>query len=460
MKRRRFLAGSGAVVAGAVLGGIAAGPARAADLTLTAQPARHALNGIVTEDMFSYDPGIAPPVIWMKQGQRFITDLVNGLNEPTTIHWHGMRVPILMDGVPYLAQDPVPPGGAFRYDFVPQDAGTFWYHPHCNTLDQMARGLTGIVVVQEAVDPGFDLDLPLNLRDFRLDGDNQFIEFFKARNSARAGTLGTVMTTNWQVSPIYDLPAGGLVRLRIVATDTTRVYKLQLPEAECRIIALDGQPVPEPFDWPVNAAPLLLGPGQRVDIALRMLENEGATYTLYSEVPGGLQVLAQFRAKGVSLGRELGEIAPLPANPIAEPDLANAERLNFLFGWSPEGVAPQPSICGTLGYTFWSINRVAFAGEFPDPFAPLAVLERGKSYILRLQNETQNDHPIHLHGMTFRVLTSDMRQVVQVMSDTVLLRSKEVVEVALVADNPGDWMFHCHVIEHQKTGLAGYLRVL
>ena len=87
-------------------------------------------------------------------------------------------------------------------------------------------------------------------------------------------------------------------------------------------------------------------------------------------------------------------------------------------------------------------------------------MERDKTYVMRLQNETQNDHPIHLHGLTFKVLTSNSRPMMQVMSDTVLLRSKEVIEIAVVADNPGDWMFHCHVIEHQKTGLAGYIRVL
>ncbi len=439
--------------------GFYASPARAADLTLTAQPSRFALNGAVTEAMFSFAPDAAPPVIRMQQGQRFVTDLVNGLAEPTTIHWHGMRVPIGMDGVPYLSQDQVPLGGQFRYDFTPQDAGTFWYHPHCNTLDQMARGLTGVVVVAEADDPGFDVDLPLNLRDFRLGSDGQFIEFFRARNSARAGTYGTVMTANWQVSPVFDLPAGGLVRLRLVATDTTRVYKLVLPDAQGRIIALDGQPVPGPVSWPSLDAPLLLGPGQRADIALWMPAGEGQEVTLIADIPGGTAVLARFRAIGPALGRDLAELAPLLPNPIAEPDLANAERLDFLFGWSPEGDAPQSSICGTLGYTFWSINRVAFAGDFPDPFAPLAVLKLGRTYILRLQNETQNDHPIHLHGMTFKVLSSNQRPLMQVMSDTTLLRANETIEVAVVADNPGDWMFHCHVIEHQKTGLAGYLRV-
>lgn len=457
MNRRHFLTGATAIGAGTF--GFIPRAARAADLTMTAQPARFALNGGMTEGMLSYSPDAAPPVIRMKQGQPFITDLVNNLAEETTIHWHGLRVPAHMDGVPYLAQDPVPPGGTFRYEFTPQDAGTYWYHPHCNTLDQMARGLTGIVIVEEAEDPGFDVDLPLNLRDFRLGSDNQFIAFFEARKSAHAGTFGTVMTANWQVNPVHDLPAGGLVRLRVAATDTTRVYKLFLTDATGQIIALDGQPVPGPVAWPTQQEPLLVAPGQRADIALRMPDSAGQELTLTAVVPGGTKVLATFRSTGDSLNRALSDLTPLVPNPIAQPDLANAERVDFLFGWSPGGDAPRSSLCGSLGYTFWSINRVAFAGDFPDPFAPLAVMEQGKTYILRLQNETENDHPIHLHGMTFQVLNSNIRPLMQVFSDTTLLRNHEVIEVAVVADNPGDWMFHCHVIEHQKSGLSGYIRV-
>jgi FtsP/CotA-like multicopper oxidase with cupredoxin domain len=91
--------------------------------------------------------------------------------------------------------------------------------------------------------------------------------------------------------------------------------------------------------------------------------------------------------------------------------------------------------------------------------APLAVLKPGRSYVLRLRNETPNDHPIHLHGLTFRLLRSNKRPIPPLLTDTALLQSGETMEVALVADNPGDWAFHCHVIEHQKTGLTGYIRV-
>ena len=101
-----------------------------------------------TRDVLTYGEAGPPPVIRMKQGEAFAAKLVNGIDDPTTIHWHGMRIPNKMDGVPFLVQPYVYQGDHFDYAFTPPDAGTFWYHPHCNTLIQMGHGLTGVIVVE------------------------------------------------------------------------------------------------------------------------------------------------------------------------------------------------------------------------------------------------------------------------------------------------------------------------
>jgi FtsP/CotA-like multicopper oxidase with cupredoxin domain len=165
------------------------------------------------------------------------------------------------------------------------------------------------------------------------------------------------------------------------------------------------------------------------------------------------------KSTGPDLKRTLGMAKPLPANPLKEPDLSKAETIEFLFEWSPGGDAPQPSICGTPQFQFWSINKVAWSDAQAGLPEPTATLRMGQSYILRFINKTPNSHPVHLHGMTFKILKSDKRQLPQLWSDTALILSGETVDVALVADNPGDWAIHCHVIEHQKTGLTGYIRV-
>ena len=377
---------------------------------------------------------------------------------------------------PYLTQLPIGVGEDYTYDLTPQDAGTYWFHPHCNTLEQIARGLAGVVVVQEAVDQGFDADEVIQLRDFRLGSDGQFIEFTKPRNAARVGTLGTVTTANWQTDLHISAPAGGLLRLRLAATDVTRVFQIAVTGAEARLIAADGHPValpyaiaplptpkdrapkPAPGTWPV-----ILAPGQRSDLAI-LMPAEGGIVTVAMALPGGAQkTVATLIAAGPNLGRTVADIRPLPANPLPEPDIATAQRLDFTIGWSPDGTAGTSGICGDTPFRFWSINRKLWPGEgAPDPanpLAPLAELTLGKSYVFRMKNETKNDHPIHLHGMAFKLLSSNQRQLPPHWTDTALLRADETVEVAFVADNPGDWVFHCHVIEHQKTGLAGLIRV-
>ena len=461
------------------LGASAYGFARAADANAITLPigatTAQIMPAMTTAAMMGYGTD-GPHVLHLTQGQQTLIHAQNHLEEVTTVHWHGLRGPNAQDGVPYLTQLPIGVGEDYIYDLTPKDAGTFWFHPHCNTLEQIARGLAGVVVVHEAQDPGYDADQVIQLRDFRLGKDGQFIDFTKPRNAARGGTLGTLTTANWQTDLEIAAPAGGLIRLRLAATDVTRVFQIAVTGAEARVIAADGHPVATPYAIaslptpknrdPIAAPgtwPLILAPGQRSDLAI-LMPIAGSIVTVDMALPGGAsKTVARLTAIGPSLGRTLADIKPLPANPLSEPDLATAQRIDFTIGWSPDGTAGTGGICGDTPFRFWSINRKLWPGEgAPDPakpLAPLATLTLGKSYIFRMKNETKNDHPIHLHGMAFKLMSSNQRPLPPHWTDTALLRADETVEVAFVADNPGDWVFHCHVIEHQKTGLAGLIRV-
>ncbi|MEM6577914.1 MAG: multicopper oxidase family protein [Pseudomonadota bacterium] len=461
MTRRTALAGLGAggLLAAAPLARLNAAPSGS---ELEVRHARYSLvPGSHTEGLVSTLPDAPPPVLRMRRNEVYVAGVTNRLDDFTSMHWHGLRLDNAMDGVPYLTQIPMGRDERYEYRLTSPDAGTFWYHPHCMTMDQMALGLTGILIVEEDEDPGFDTDIPLNLRDFRLNGQGEWLDLWTARGAARGGTFGTVMTTNWQSEPVYNAPSGGLVRLRLAATDTTRVYKLFVPDAEAQIIALDGHPLAQPMTMPrTEDAALLVGPGQRADIAIQMPSSEGQSVTVMTDAPGPARVLATIRANGADAGRSLAEVKALPANPVPEPDLEKARLEEFVFGWTPEGDLPNNGLCGTLGYTFWSINRIPWPGDAAENVGPLATFKLGESVVLRLRNESPNDHPIHLHGLAFRPLRSNKRQFFGNWTDTILLERDEVVDVAFVADNPGDWAFHCHVIEHQKTGLAGFIRVI
>ena len=459
LTRRNLLKGSAVLGAYGVGLGVARGfrKAEAAPFTLTAKESQAALKGgAETKGIMTWNDGPMPPLLRLKKGQPFAAKLVNELKEPTTIHWHGLRIPNRMDGVPFLTQPYVYTGDTFDYAFTPPDAGTFWYHPHCNTLVQMGHGMTGMLIVENPDDPAFDGEVVLNLRDWRLGGDNQFIAAFKPRDSAKGGTYGTYRTANWLDTPNYDLPAGGIARIRLAITDVTRIYTFGLDGAKALIIAIDGQPLEKPMSLEHFDA----GPGQRLELALLMPETEDAVVTLTNYRTSPPYPIATFKAKGASLKRDLRNVKPLPANPVSEPVVAGAEVIPLELSATAVDAPVKESFCGSLGYNFWAINKVPWTGDTSDPTAPLAELKLGKTYILRLANRTPHAHPIHLHGMSFKVLSSNIGPVPQIFTDTYLVQPDEVADLGLVADNLGDWVIHCHIIEHQKTGMTAFLRVV
>ena len=460
MSRRRFMGVLGGGTVAAATTGLWPQQAVAQVHSMTIQAASYPVMAQPTLNMVSASADAPPPVLRMVQGQPFVIDVTNATPDYTAMHWHGLRVPNAMDGVPYLTQFPIARGETFRYAFTPTDAGTYWYHPHCMTMEQMARGMTGVLIVEEADAPGFDAEIVLNLRDFRLNGAGEFIDLWTARGAARSGTFGTVMTANWQQLDQHDVPAGGLVRLRLAATDTTRIYQMRVAGADGQVIAMDGHPLREAVPFPGADTPLTLSPGQRADIVLRIPDVAGAQVIVFTDAPGGPRELAVLHSVGASLNRALADAPVLPPNPVSEPDLSAPRVEEFVFGWTPEGTAPNDGLCGSLGYSFWSINRTPWAGDAANATPALATFQQGESVVLRLRNESPNDHPIHLHGMTFRPLSSNKRVLPSNWTDTVLLLREETIEIAMVMDNPGDWAFHCHVIEHQKTGLAGFIRVI
>jgi len=393
--------------------------------------------------------GQAPGVeLRCRQGERLRVRFINKLEVPTTIHWHGIRLPLAMDGVPYVSQAPVLPGEYFDYDFICPDAGSFWYHPHVASGEQLGRGLVGALIVDEREPSGFLHDHTLNLKSWHVDEQGVFTAFSVPREAARGGTPGRLSTVNGQHVPTLDLPAGQVVRLRLINLDNTLTYRLNLPGAEARIYALDGNPVePRPLGkeyW--------LGPGMRIELGLQV-PVAGTELSLRN---GPLR-LATLRATGSTA--PAGEWPQaLPANPVAEPDLANAQSLTFNFEWAG---AVSVGLEQGAAHSFWQINGQAWdINDKTCADRPIARLELGKSYIFELRNLSQYQHPIHLHGMTFKVLASDRKTIIPYFTDTYLLGKNERARVALVADNPGLWMFHCHVIDHMETGLMASIEVV
>jgi FtsP/CotA-like multicopper oxidase with cupredoxin domain len=197
----------------------------------------------------------------------------------------------------------------------------------------------------------------------------------------------------------------------------------------------------------------------RLDVGLISPNNLGVEIPIY-DMKGRfgveicrLKTVAGGKTKAVKTG-----IPALPANPIPAPQLAAAETLSFVFEWA--GALSPSNKDGQVDHSFWLINRRAWNDHSHQNLpAPLATLKLGQSYIFELHNATPHHHPIHLHGLIFTVLESDKRELTPYHTDTILLEKNERAKIAFVADNPGRWMFHCHVIEHMQTGLMGYITI-
>ncbi|MBM3568747.1 MAG: multicopper oxidase family protein, partial [Alphaproteobacteria bacterium] len=266
--RRQFLAGAAAL-------GLAL-PGAAQSRTLVAAPARQNLAGPGHPDteVWAYDGQVPGPVLRFRQGQRLALRLDNRLPEPTTIHWHGLRLPIDMDGVPGISQPSVAPGAAFDYAFDLKDAGTYWYHPHANSGAQLGRGLAGALIVDEAVPvSGFSRDVVWLLQDFRLERSGAIrADFGNRHDASHDGRLGNTVTLNGSVVERFAVAPGERIRLRLINAANARIFTLDFEDLPATAIALDGHPVEphRPQDQVVE-----LGPGQRVDLALDIAMRPG-----------------------------------------------------------------------------------------------------------------------------------------------------------------------------------------
>lgn len=422
---------------------------------LTAEAAQAELVPGFKTDVLAFNGDIPAPVIRAKQGQPVRIEFTNRLSEPTTIHWHGLRIPIEMDGVPFLSQKPIMPGETFVYEFTPPDAGTFWYHPHMNSTEQLGRGLVGALVVEEAVRPDFDVDEVLILKHWHLDKKGSWKALSRPRYAARMGTPGEWGTANGVSNPRLKYRPGSRVRLRLANVDNTMTYQLRLKGVKAQVIAIDGNPVLNPFPFETHK----IGPGMRLDLAFVMPESARTKNKIVLEYLLGKFgfPLANFIATSES-ALPTKAMPKLAMNPISVPDLDNAETVSFVFEW--EGAISPVDDNGETHDTFWLINRRPWQGMGPGNIPePVADLRLGQSYIFDLRNNTQYHHPIHIHGHTFLVLEMNGEPVTPFYTDTVLLGKNGRAKAAFVADNPGRWMYHCHVIEHMKTGLMGYVKV-
>ena len=466
INRRALLIGSASVAAASLTRPAHAVANTTNEFSLTAAPGRAPIVGEPhpATDVWCFGNRVPGPEIRVRQGERLRVVVANRLPEDTTVHWHGVRLPNAMDGVPGLTQPPIKPSDQFVYEFTPPDAGTFWYHPHADSLQQLGRGMAGALIVEEPEPVPVDRDILWMLSDWRLTAGAQIASGFgNAMEAAMSGRVGNTVTVNGAVSEEVPVRAGERMRLRLVNCALARIMALRFEGHRPVVVAIDGQPC-EPHE--PKGGRLLLGPAMRLDVMLDMQGDPGRRYRViddfYEDLSYWLTQLAYdegppFRA------HPLAAPLALPPNPLPEPDLATAERHELTLQGGMMGGGAMMGMGGMMGMghgASWAINGTSMTGDGHAGMPPLLTLQRGRSYVLTMRNATAWWHPMHLHGYSFRVLSRNGLPIPhRQWADTVLVPPKETVEIAFVADNPGDWMLHCHVTDHQVSGMMTVLRV-
>ena len=472
MSRRSFLVGSSATAVLMALPGLTAQAATESQplRRFALRPGKASVQ-LVPENypatpVWAYNERVPGPEIRVIQGDRVRIAVENALDEETTVHWHGLRVPHDMDGVPHLTQVPIGPDKRFVYEFDVPDAGTYWYHPHQRSFEQVGRGLYGPLIIEEREPITVDRDVTWVLDDWRLERNAQISNNFGNRHDmSHNGRIGNTVTVNGQVPDSFQVRQGERIRLRLINAANARIIALDFHDHQPWIVALDGQPV-TPHE-PANRT-VVLGPAMRVDLVLDMSGDPDSRFTITDTFYKGKEYeLINVVYEPQPLRKNaLDSAIALPDNTLPEPRMDGITRHQIRFNG---GMMGQMMMGGGMmnGGTnmmammregkMWFINGVAASGYVMDP---LVTLERDRSYLIEMINDTAFHHPIHLHGHSFRVVSRNGTSTPhQEWQDTVLMAPEEKVEIALVADNPGDWMFHCHILEHQAAGMMGIIRV-
>ncbi|MCV3273470.1 multicopper oxidase family protein [Roseobacter sinensis] len=431
----------------------------AADLVARPGRVRLAPADYPETEVWAYGGAVPGATIRLPQGERVSRRFVNKLPQASSVHWHGVRLENAMDGVPGLTQQVVEPGADFLYDFTAPDAGTYWYHPHNRSWEQMARGLYGALVIEEAeAAPQVDVDEVLLLDDWRLTDEAQIADDFgNLHDWSHAGRIGNWITVNGDGAWSREVQRHERLRLRLVNTANARIFSLETRGLDGWIVALDGMPL----ETPQRLERLALAPAQRADLIVDVTAEDGGEGLLISFERDGGYVIAGFPVVGTARGERLPDPARLPPNPVAAlGPLAQARRAELLMEGGAMGGMRGAMMGGqmTRPREMAAAGKVWAMGGMADMAAtPLIEADRGETIRIAITNDTAWPHAMHLHGHHFRQISSE--GAAGPLRDTLLMVRGETAEIAFVAENPGDWLLHCHMLEHSAGGMMTWLRV-
>jgi FtsP/CotA-like multicopper oxidase with cupredoxin domain len=483
--RRRFLKGTG-VIAGIQLAGarlpfpFSALSARSQDQTspdhtlhIKTSPIEIAPKRIISA--ITYNGQFPGPLLRFKEGQRVSVDIYNDTDTPEQLHWHGQKVSVDVDGAAEEGTPFIPAHGKRRIAFTPNPAGFRFYHTHNRAGANLAAGQyggeVGPVYIEPAQEPGrYDREVFLVLKEFEPtfsrggDMPQDFLspaephkELKEIGESSMKASLAKGTPHGYEVGyrsftingrmlghgePIR-VKQGEHVLFHILNGSATEIRSFAMPGHSFQIVALDGNPVPNPQSVPV----LWIGTAERVSALVHM--NHPGVWIMGDLDDGdrghGMGIVVEYAAR---TGK-------------AQWTAPAAFKWNYARFAKPGATAPQPDDTFEMtfakdnaaeeGFNRWTINGVAYpmAGE---PAPATFHLKQGKRYRLRMRNASDDIHPIHLHRHSFELTNVAGKPTAGILKDVVMLGGYQEAEVDFVADNPGLTLFHCHQQLHMDFG--------
>ncbi|MEF7440631.1 multicopper oxidase family protein [Paenibacillus lautus] len=475
------------------------------EFTITAQASNLKVSDDVALPVWTFNNSVPGPQIRVKVGDTVKVKLKNELEEPVSIHWHGYPVPNNMDGIPGVTQDAVAAGKEFTYEFKATVPGTYWYHSHQDSVNQLDKGLYGTLIVEDP-NESYDRDYTLVLDEWMSSGEmdmsnNEDMEGMDhsqmdmgdtsnnedmqgmdhsqmdmgntSNNEGMEGmdhsqmdmgdtskmtemaghdmSMYDVYTMNGKTGDAIDkltVKKGDKVRIRLVNAGYI-THTIHLHGHEFKVIASDGQPVNGPAV--ITDQGIAIAPGERYD--LEFTANNPGSWLL--EEHGKEDRVKNMRAVIEYEGAS------------GKPDSSNANEELPTFDLTKYGQQAKTNF--SLDQKFdqdvkLDLNTEMKAGEmvytingklFPDT-DPIKVDKGDKVKVTFVNNSKTDDHPMHLHGHFFQVLSKNGKPLegTPVIKDTLNVKPGEEYVVAFEADNPGDWMFHCHDLHHASAGMV------
>uniref|UniRef100_UPI0038BA9A6C multicopper oxidase family protein n=1 Tax=Halobacillus mangrovi TaxID=402384 RepID=UPI0038BA9A6C len=440
-------------------------PAEIKEFDVTAEEVKWELNSEHQIMAYTYGGTVPGEEIRVKEGKTVKINFTNNLKVPTTIHWHGVPVPNEQDGIPGVTQDAVLPGETYTYQFTAENPGTYWYHTHQNGAEMIDKGLYGTFIIEPEQGNPIDKDYTLVLDEWESSKLNREITSYHGDSMAHGGHSSDqeqgMMEHNMDSYDIYTINGktydstsplkvkkGDKVKLRFVNAGYI-VHKMHIP-IEYKVTHVDGQEVNAPKDE--DGSILEIAPGERFDIEFSADGEDNFTIDNHVSrkaakdmridvvyVDGKTETQSHTEeSKEVDL-TNLGEYTEGPFS--LEDSFDTEYEMDLGAAMSDEGMK-----------MVWTINNEVY----PDtkPFE----VKKGEKVKVRLVNNSMDDsvHPMHLHGHFFQVLSKDGKPLKgsPIIKDTLNVKPGETYEVAFLADNPGNWLFHCHDLHHASNGMV------